>query len=287
MEKEETRAVIKYFNIKGLTPIEIKTEMDSTLSNSSPSLKTIRKWSNKFKRGGTSTKDASRSGRPKTATSEEIVRKVQEVVLSDRRLKVREIADASGISVGRTHYILQKVLGMRKLSARWVPRLLTPEQKQKRVSTSDECLKLIQHDPDFYRSFITMDETWLHHYTPETKRQSMQWTGRGELAPKKAKTVPSAGKVMASVFWDARGIIYIDYLQKGRTITGAHYANQLDQLHKAIQQKRPGMEKKKIYFLQDNAPAHTSKVSMAKLKELRYNHILQIWPRLTSSFFPN
>ena len=91
-----------------------------------------------------------------------------------------------------------------------------------------------------------------------------------ETSPKKAKTVPSAGKVMASVFWDAAGIIYIDYLQKGRTINGAYYVNQLDQLHTAIQQKRPGIKKKKIYFLQDNAPAHTSKVVMAKLKELRY-----------------
>ena len=45
----------------------------------------------------------------------------------------------------------------------------------------------------------------------ETKEQSKQWTWRGESAPKKVKTVPSAGKVTASVFWDARGIIFIRY----------------------------------------------------------------------------
>ncbi|XP_066257540.1 histone-lysine N-methyltransferase SETMAR-like [Euwallacea similis] len=48
-----------------------------------------------------------------------------------------------------------------------------------------------------------MDKTWVHHFTPETKEQSRQWTRRGESALKKLKTVPFAGKVMASVFWNA------------------------------------------------------------------------------------
>jgi hypothetical protein len=64
---------------------------------------------------------------------------------------------------------------------------------------------------EFLRRFITMDKTLVHHFTPETKEQSKQWTERGESAPKE-KTVPSAGKVKASVFWDAHGIIFIDYL---------------------------------------------------------------------------
>ena len=94
--------------------------MDSTLGDSSPSLTTIRKWFNEFQRGNTSTTDAPRSGRPKTATSKEIVEKVRQVVLADRRLKLIEVAKASGISKERAHHILHKVLGMRKLSARWV-----------------------------------------------------------------------------------------------------------------------------------------------------------------------
>ena len=68
-----------------------------------------------------------------------------------------------------------------------------------------------------------MDESRVHHFTPKTKEQSKQWIGRGESSPKKAKTVPSAGKVMASDFWDARLIIFIDYLQNGKTINGEYY----------------------------------------------------------------
>ena len=66
---------------------------------------------------------------------------------------------------------------------------------------------------------VDNDKTCVHHYTRdkttvEAKRTIEQWVAPNESAPKKAKTVSSAGKVMATVFWDARGIILIDYLQK-------------------------------------------------------------------------
>ena len=75
-----------------------------------------------------------------------------------------------------------------------------------------------------------MDETWVHHFTPEAKQQSEQWKHPGSPPPKKANTVPSAGKVMALVFWEADGILLIDYLQKGQTINGTYYASLLTEL---------------------------------------------------------
>lgn len=87
-----------------------------------------------------------------------------------------------------------------------------------------------RNEQDFLRRFVTTDETWVHYYTPETKQQSKQWKHADSPPPKKAKAVRSAGKVMASVFWDAKGILLIDYLPTGQTITGQYYANLLDQL---------------------------------------------------------
>jgi histone-lysine N-methyltransferase SETMAR len=60
--------------------------------------------------------------------------------------------------------------------------------------------------------------------------------------------VPSAGKVMASVFWDAEGILFIDYLEKGEKITGEYYSNLLTRLDKKIRDKRPGLQKKKNHL---------------------------------------
>ena len=68
----------------------------------------------------------------------------------------------------------------------------------------------------------------IYHYTPKSREGSKQWIKPGESAPKRSKTQQSSGKVMASVFWDAHGVISIDYLEKGRTIIGAYYAALLE-----------------------------------------------------------
>ena len=81
-----------------------------------------------------------------------------------------------------------------------MPRLLTVVQKRVRMNIYNALLAQFRRNKlDFWRRLITVDETWIHHYTPETKIQSKQWTKKGEPAPKK-QTVFSAGNVMAIVF---------------------------------------------------------------------------------------
>ena len=60
------------------------------------------------------------------------------------------------------------------------------------------------------------------------------------LNSKHGKTKPSAGKVMATVFCDAKGVIMLDFLPKRSTITGVYYANFVDELRTAIRAKRRG-----------------------------------------------
>ena len=267
MEKNEFRAVIKHYYLKKWTAAQIKAELGEVHGDSAPSLKTIYFWINEFKRGRTRTEDEARSGRPVEVTTPEMIAKIHRIVMDDRRMKVRDIAEIVGISVDRVHNILHEKLEMKKLCARWVPRLLTIDQKRKRHDISQQCLsKLKRNSQDFWRRFVTVDETWIHHYTPESKQQSKQWTAPGECAPKKAKTVLSAGKVMATVFWDSQGIIFIDYLQKGRTITGAYYSILLHRLYEELRTKRPRLAHKKVIFHHDN----TSTVAMAKLHELGF-----------------
>jgi hypothetical protein len=62
----------------------------------------------------------------------------------------------------------------------------------------------------------------------------------------KTRSVPSAEMVVALVFWDAEGILFIDYLEKGKTITGEYYSNLLTRLYEKIHEKRPSLQKKKI-----------------------------------------
>ena len=91
-----------------------------------------------------------------------------------------------------------------------------------------------------------LDETWVHYYDPENKARSRHSGGPGSPRPKKFKTQPPAGKVMATVFWDAQGVIMLDFLAKKSTITVVYYANLLDQLRTVIHEKRRGKLSKGI-----------------------------------------
>ncbi|KYN06938.1 hypothetical protein ALC62_02108 [Cyphomyrmex costatus] len=107
-----------------------------------------------------------------------MVSKVLDIVMSDRRLKLREIIEMVGISEERVFHILHEILSMRKLTSRWVSsitRLLMVENKRVHMIISKECLDLFKHNPrEFCCRYVTVDETWIRHYPPETKQQSKQ-----------------------------------------------------------------------------------------------------------------
>jgi histone-lysine N-methyltransferase SETMAR len=100
-----------------------------------------------------------------------------------------------GISFGSVQAILTDVYGMSKVSARWVPRQLTDDQKRTRLDISR-----YENEPDFTCQVVTQDEKWVHHLDPESKKQSTEWKHPGSLPPKKFKRVQSTGKMMASFF---------------------------------------------------------------------------------------
>ena len=106
-----------------------------------------------------------------------------------------------------------------------------------RASVCSALLKRFGSKDNFLLLLVTVDETWFHYYEPENKAQSRQWVGPGSPKPKKFKTQPSAGKVMAIVFWDAKGVIMLDLLPQG-IITGVYYANFQDHLRAPICKKR-------------------------------------------------
>ena len=105
------------------------------------------------------------------------------------------------------------------------------------LTCQGEILSFFYADPNtFLKIFVTMDETWVHHFQPKTKQQSKQWKHLGSLPPKEANTGMFPGKVMITMFWDAEGVLLVDYLDEGHTITWAYYADLLRQLREKISQ---------------------------------------------------
>ena len=272
--KVKYRAVIRYLYLKRKTGQEIHCELINVYGSSAPSYAQVKFWVEEFKRGRTSLEDENKSGRPSDATDEEMCNKVRDLMYSDRRIKVEEIANALHISHGSVSTLLHDRLGMRKQTAHWVPKSFSDEQMATRASVCSTLLKRFSSkEDDFLSRLVTVDETWVHYYEQENKAQNRQWVRPGFPRPKKFKTQPSAGKVMANVFWNAQGVIMLDFLAKKSTITGAYYANLLDQLRTAIREKRRDKLSKEILLQQDNARVHTCKIAMDAVKRNGYELI--------------
>ena len=109
--------------------VQAQQWLQTCYPDSAPSKRTICYWFAEFKRGRTDTDDGERSGRPIEVVTPENIKKVHKLVISDRKLKLREIAETVKISEGSVFTIMHEHLTMRKLFSKWVPRLLTSRSK--------------------------------------------------------------------------------------------------------------------------------------------------------------
>ncbi|CAH1988406.1 unnamed protein product [Acanthoscelides obtectus] len=114
-------------------------------------------------------------GAPKTAVTQENVDAVRKLIVEDRHLTYREIEASLKISKTSIQKILHEELGVRKLVSRWIPHLLTEEQKAARQKN--------------VYSIVSGDESLIYCYEPKNKRQSAVWVSQGE--EKKTKVIRS------------------------------------------------------------------------------------------------
>ena len=104
---------------------------------------------------------------------------------------------------------------MRKMCAKMVPKKLTEEQKQRRVTL---CQDLLERQDDILGCVITGDETWVYQYDPEMKRQSAQWKIAIPHEQKKFHQSKSRVKIMLLTFFDIRGIVHYEFVPTGQTV---------------------------------------------------------------------
>lgn len=140
------------------------------------------------------------------------------MVSADGRHSVRGLSSATGISRGTVWKILEEDLKMKRKCARFVPHLLTEEQKHFRRTICEQNLTLMRQNPaEFLGKVVTGDETWIANYEPETKRQSSCWF-LADAPPKKACRMRGKIQSMLTVFFDFQGIIHVEFLEPCVTI---------------------------------------------------------------------
>ena len=158
-------------------------------------VKNVRKWVRRAKSccaSETSVLDEHRPGRPISVTRDENKCRVDAMIQENRRIKRRDIALKLGISQERVHHIIE-TLNYRKVSSRWVPGRLNVSMKEHRKTVAQELLNRYRpEEDDFLKNIATGDESCVHHYEPENKRQSMEYRHPVSPSVKKFRTVPSA-----------------------------------------------------------------------------------------------
>jgi len=113
--------------------------------------------------------DKPRSGRPSTSKMDENVTKVRDLMRSDRRLTIRMISSVLNLNRQTVHEILTFELGMQKICAKLVSKVLTNEQKENLRNVCLDLLECIENDKHFLKHVITGVETWIFKYDPDTK----------------------------------------------------------------------------------------------------------------------
>jgi len=262
-----------FFFLQGKTPKESHAILTETLEEHVPSYVTVKNRVVQFKRGDFSTCNAPCPGRPKTVTTPEIIDKIHEVILEDRQISAKSIAEQLGISREWVGSINHEDLDIRKLFAKWVPKCLNADQKLQWCQSSDQLLEYFRRDPnDFLTRLVTMDETWLYHYDPETKQQSMEWRHSGSPPPPKKKNSECKNPLekFSPRFLGSRWHRPLDYLPNGQNINAEYYLSLPVRLKGILKEKRRGKVIKGGLFLHDNPSAHRALAIRKKLAYLGF-----------------
>ena len=181
--RQKQRAVIEFLVAEGETPLRIHKRLKNVYKDNTIDYSNVKRWVQRFKKstedheevGKVSIADKSRSGRPSTSVNPDNKNYADELIRTDRRITVEELASKLDVIIGSAHSIVAS-LGYSKVCARWVPRQLTEDHKTERVRC---CTQLLEHhhgDPTYLERIITGDETWVYHFEPESKRRSPNFT---------------------------------------------------------------------------------------------------------------
>ena len=115
-----------------------------------------------------------RNDRPSSAHSSANIDQADALIKKNRRITINELAESLGVSA-RSAVKIMDTLGYSKVCARWVPKQLTEAHKQSDLEACSKLLKYCHSDKTFLQRIVTGDQTWVHHFKPESKRASMEW----------------------------------------------------------------------------------------------------------------
>ena len=268
----EHRVVIKFFTRKGLNTTEISKEMDNVYKDSAPSYRTVAKWVAEFKDPEHGFEDAPRMDHPSTITANENFEAVERIVVRDRQISIRHLAEELVI----IHAIMNNHMGMKKVCTRLVPKLFIPIQRANRVDCCQEFLQQSEVNPaKFSDCIVTGDEFWIHHYDPLSHLEAKVYKRLGEQTSTRLRQERSAGKIMMIILLDKDSVLLTEHMPRGTTINAPCYASIIERLRSVIVEKGRGKVSHGVLLLHYNTPTDKCKIVRVAIRQagfIELNH---------------
>lgn len=261
----DQKVLLRHYFKEGQTAVSTYESLSKQYHEEAPCLETVKRWFRKFRSGNEDLEDGRSTGRPIEIDRSNLKISIE----NDSTLTCKKAARVFNCSPQTICNNLHAI-GKTFKKGIWVPHNLTKMNKDERVKACNALINRNKKEP-FVHRLITSDEKWI---TFSNQRMHGAWVNQNESGPRVPKRSLTKNKVMLSVWWDSKGIIWWELLKSGETVDSQVYIDQLYTVQEELKILRPALVNRQgVIFLQDNASSHTSKVTKNFLKELGWDLI--------------
>ncbi len=259
-----------HFCVKlGWNFVQIKAALQTCFSVNILSDRRIYHWIHEFQNGRQTIVDLHRSAKHKSGRSRANIRRIESLVTEDRRSTIHSLAVKSGLKYTTVQKILTKDLKLSKKCAKYVPADLTDAQKARHFTVVNFWSRLYANNPRVFQNVVTMDESWVYLYDPDSKEAAREWLRRHENRPQKPRRTLATGKCMLVSFFDSHGMIYFEFVRRPHTVNQIKFRQIFTHFDIACQNRRPrGVVQGRRFLHFDNTPAYTAGLTRQHIQQL-------------------
>ena len=258
-----------------LRPSEIHKYLVNAWGDNSPSFRSVCRYYQDFSASRRTTfDDRKRSGRPKTAITNEYIESIREAVDNDYHITIEQLVEKTGISHGSVHSIMTVELKKKYLCSTWVAHELAEEHKTRRLQKAEEWLLYFENEGDaISQQIVVIDEKWFYFRSIGTKASNKCWIADSANKPIVVRRQKQDKKCLAIVAVSFSGKVCFEVLPPFKTIDTDIFISFLKRMNRNFKRQSTPLNWENMTLIFDNVRPHISTATHDFLERKRV-HVL-------------